>query len=118
MTKEQARKEWSRMRTSLKDSYLRKLTNLVDNYDGRTEWDEVYDKLIIDFGLSDRLPLNIASWYQEYCFHERNQYLPDDEKRRIESLNWYEVQADEEWGKYLFDLIRTSSFVKKGDVYA
>ena len=115
MTKKQASKEWQRIRTSIKDSYFRKLTDAVDNYDGSIEWDEVYDKLLIDFGASDRLPLNIESWYQEYLIRERTYF--EVEKTDIESLQIYQDKADDEWGKYLFDLIRTSSFVKKGDVY-
>jgi hypothetical protein len=115
MTKEQATKEWKGIRTSLKDSYLRKLTNLVDNYDGSTEWDEVYDNFIIDFGLSNKLPLNIASWYQEYLIGERTYFAI--EKEDMKKLKTYQDEADDEWGKYLFDLIRTSSFVKMGDVY-
>ena len=121
MTKKQASKEWKRIRTSIKDSYFRKLTDAVDNYDGSIEWDEVYDKLLIDFGASDRLPLNIESWYQEYLIRERTYFgIGDGTHGKItdvESLQIYQDKADDEWGKYLFDLIRTSSFVKKGDVY-
>ena len=121
MTKKQASKEWKRIRTSIKDSYFRKLTDAVDNYDGSIEWDEVYDKLLIDFGASDRLPLNIESWYQEYLIRERTYFGIGDgvhgKITDVESLQIYQDKADDEWGKYLFDLIRTSSFVKKGDVY-
>ena len=35
----------------------------------------------------------------------------------MKKLKTYQDEADDEWGKYLFDLIRTSSFVKMGDVY-